>query len=1076
MQKDDFILQTKLTPPKIRKRILHRQRLLNLLEDNLDRKFILICADAGYGKTTLLAQLCAELDNPSIFYHIDPSDNDLATFFNYITAGIQQHYADFGQRAKEILGQTRNMEILVGTFINEFVEKIRREFHIVLDDYHHLQQNKEIGKALDYLLRHLPVNLHLIISSRSTPPLDLAYHSAKQELFRLENKHLQFSLKELQSLMEEVYGLNIPNTEIARIEKHSEGWITAIQLVLQKISASGEDKAKETLNGYVASGDEIFDYFARDVFESQPKEIREFLIKTSVLKYLNTKVCNYVLATKKSQKILSYLETEHIFVSRRKDNFEYHPLFQEFLHKMLDISHAGSQIRFLYRKAGRYFSKINDHYNAVSYFLLSANYDKAAKNLESTYYVLVSSGKLYTFLTLLDRLPRAILEKHPYLLLEKAKIFSFLGKWDEALRILSKTERIFKRQRNNQGLITTLDQIGFIYLVLMQPRRALQFEKKAYKLITPRNQILRAKILTSLGSINRALGKYTEAEDILKSALAISRRIKNTEIELRSLEGLARLYSEKTDFNAAKEVYAILLAKHGDKDRPFGFAGLCANAAALYIELFDFTRAEELINRAENLAHMFNDRRTLTYASGIRGKSYLYQNNYPKAIECYEETIMLNREPKEKLVDIYAKTDIIYAYVMTNEISRAKRELKKIETLISPHMPLPVLIDFCQIKGKIAMAERDFKSTEKNLCQALNIAEENRMLYRETAALFYLSQFYLKSDNERKAKNYIRRCFDIAQKNGYDFFLANEIKTNTKVFEYALNENINRDYVLTILETCDTPEAQRLYRKTSIEKVDYNLEVNLFGNLTIKDSNGMILNPKWKTRKAKSLFVYLIINQGRRILKDHIIEVFWPNKGPSKAIHSLHDHISFVRKALQEMLRKEYLAKNSIILKNQFYTLNNNINLKVDTQQFTELVKKADAMASVNRTRAATLYKMALDVYKGNFCPEIYEVWADEQRRHFCAGALRIAKKLGDFYYTNKDYPKSLHSYKNALEYDQCDETVHLDIMRCLCALGDKARVLRQYRELERILKQELDTSPSNETIRIYQELLQKSV
>ena len=113
MQKDDFILQTKLTPPKIRKRILRRQRLLNLLKANLDIMIILICADAGYGKTTLLAQLCTELDNPSIFYHIDPSDNDLATFFNYITAGIQQHYTDFGQRAKEILGQTRNMEILV---------------------------------------------------------------------------------------------------------------------------------------------------------------------------------------------------------------------------------------------------------------------------------------------------------------------------------------------------------------------------------------------------------------------------------------------------------------------------------------------------------------------------------------------------------------------------------------------------------------------------------------------------------------------------------------------------------------------------------------------------------------------------------------------------------------------------------------------------------------------------------------------------------------------------------------------------------------------------------------------------
>jgi LuxR family maltose regulon positive regulatory protein len=1109
MSKSDLVLQTKLIPPQVKGKILRRERLLKLLKENLDKKLILICADAGYGKTTLLAQLCAEFKYPFMFYDLDTSDNDLATFFNYIVAGIQKHIADFGHRTKGILGQTRNIEILVGTFINEFVEhsphpspdtssgqvlprkgrlaqnssplmgedkgggEIDRDFYIILDDYHHLQQNKEIGNALDYLLRHLPTNLHLIIASRSTPPLNLAYYYAKQELFNVDKEQLQFNLTEIQLLLKAVYGLNVPDREIERIERHSEGWITAIQLILQKIAATGEDKAKETLNGYVASGEEVFNYFARDVFENQPKDVREFLIKTSITEYLNPKICNYLLNIKLSKKTLSYLETEHIFVSRSRGNFKYHPLFRDFLFKTLQSFHTGNQIRLLHRKAGRYFSKIKDYFNAVNYFLISEDYEKAAKNLEGSYYNLTSTGEYYTFLMLVDRLPRVILDKHPDLLLEKSQILSFLGRWDEALNILVKARAIFQKQKNINGVITTLNQIGFVYLVLMQPRRALLFEKKAYKLLNHRDSILKARILNNLGNVNRALGRYAKAEDILKTALLISRKKKNTEIEIRSLEALARLYSEETDFSTATEVYSILLTKHENKNRPFGFASLCANGAALYIELFDFARAEKLINQAEKFAKVYNDRRTLMYISGIRGKFYLYQNAYSKAIECYERAIELNREPKEKLLNLYAMTDIIYTHVMMNEISRAKRALEKIEKFMSPHIPPPILIDFFLIKAKINLAEKNMHAAERNFYEALTVAEKYGLLYRVMCVLFYLSQFYMDANNERRAKYHLRKCLDIAEKKGYDFFLVNELQKKLKVFEYALNKNIKRNYLLTILETVETPEAQRLLKEMSVEKLEHDLEINFFGHLVIKDRNGKTLSPKWKTRKAKSLFAYLAVNQDKHILKDRIIETFWLNKGRREAIHSLHDHISFVRKVLQKIVKKEYLPKNIIIHRNQFYTLNKDLHLKIDTREFDELVKKADVFKKTNKAKAVIFYKMALDVYKDDFCPELYDEWVDEQRKYYCAEVLRISKTMAEYYYANKAYNKSLDLYRRALKFDQCDETLHRGIMRCLDALGDKSGVNRQYQVLEKALKKHMNTSPSPETVKVYEEILQ---
>jgi LuxR family maltose regulon positive regulatory protein len=350
-----LILQTKLQTPQLKRKILHRKRLLDELSDNLNKKLILVCADAGYGKTTLLVQLCQTLGKPFVFYELDVKDNDTATFFDYLVNGIRKYDMSFGKRVQSIIPQTRNSEIIIGTFVNEFIEKFKEHFYIILDDYHHLQQNKEIAKHLDYLLRHLPTNLHLIISSSATPPLPLPYYASKQELFTIEKDHLQFNLEELRILLRNIYKLRIPEQEIVRIAEHSAGWITAVQLILQKICAAGEDKTGETLNRYLASGEEVFNYFAQEVFKHLSKRIQEFLIQTSILEFFSSEICKSLFKMRQSKKIISSLENEHIFVSRLGEKFRYHPLFHEFLGKKLSDYYPGKTIAKLHLRAGNYF-------------------------------------------------------------------------------------------------------------------------------------------------------------------------------------------------------------------------------------------------------------------------------------------------------------------------------------------------------------------------------------------------------------------------------------------------------------------------------------------------------------------------------------------------------------------------------------------------------------------------------------------------------------------------------------------------------------------------------------------------
>lgn len=1068
----DLILATKLQPPQMKGKILRRQRLLNLLNQNLDKKLILICADAGYGKTTLLTQFCSEIEMPFMFYDLDASDNDIAAFFNYLVSGIQRHYPDFGQRTKSVIPQTRNIEIVVGTFINELVEKITRECYIILDDYHHLQQSKEICNALDYLLRHLPHNLHFIISSRSTPPLNLAYYLAKQELFKIEKEQLQFNMKEIQELLKEVYGLKVPDTEIERIEKHSEGWVTAIQLILQKISASGEEKAKETLNGYISSGEEVLNYFSREVFESQPKEIQNFLVKTSALEEMNAPLCNYLIGTENSNNILSWLETEHVFTTKIGDSdYRYHPLFRGFLNKRLEYTAPSVQVRRLYQKTGQYFSRKKDYLNAARYFLDSEYYDQAAKIL-SKHQFTMHPTTIHTFAELIDQIPPSIIDRYPELLLAKSKCLSYLGKWDDALQIAIKAKRTFRRCKDHKKLIGALQQIGFIYLVTMQPFKALMHARKAYVLANKRNYALKARIMILLGNIYRALAQYHDAENSLNKALSIARRLDDQDFKSEALKGLARLYSERTDFNAAVTMFTELFVMYGNQRQTLTYANLCANAAALYIEIYDFDKANELLDQAAKLVKLYNDKRTSIYLEGIRGKFYFYKGENLKALECYARTLKLNKEIEERLAEIYAKTDLLYIYLKMNKITDAKSLLRNVERLISNQTPPSILIDLSLVKGCISQKEKNVKLAEHNFRHALEIAVRSGLHFYEMKVYYLLARLHFEIDSIEKFDLSLKRCFEIAQERVHDFFLITEAKENWELFRTAMERDVNTGYLSRIFEKVDTAEARKLLHSVTTFEFACELEISLFGRVVIKNRHGDIVSPHWKTQKTKALFVYLIVNQGELLQKDHLLDILWPEKSLTKATHSLHDHISFVRRIFKSLLGPDFRSRDIIGFRNPFYSLTNDIRLKIDVCQFENLMKKAAPLEPADKDKAMEYYKNALDLYHGDFCPELYENWAEGKRSYYRVQVTTMLKKLAEYHYDRKNYEESVNLYKSALGYDNLDETVCRGIMRCLRALGDNVGVKKQYEEFEKLLKKDLNVLPSMETQKLYHELL----
>ena len=167
-----FILKTKLELPYSSKTLM-RSRLIRIISQNIDKKLILIYADAGYGKTTLISHIISELNINFIYFDPEPCDQDLATFINYLVTAIREQYSAFDLDQSKIITNASNPDILIGLFINECKNVIKNKLYLIIDNFHNIEQNASTVKAINYLIQHLPVNLRCIIASRSKPNIDL---------------------------------------------------------------------------------------------------------------------------------------------------------------------------------------------------------------------------------------------------------------------------------------------------------------------------------------------------------------------------------------------------------------------------------------------------------------------------------------------------------------------------------------------------------------------------------------------------------------------------------------------------------------------------------------------------------------------------------------------------------------------------------------------------------------------------------------------------------------------------------------------------------------------------------------
>ena len=527
------LIKTKFSAPQMRTGLVSRPRLLTLLAEGVSRTLTLICAPAGYGKTTMLAEWIASPDKvvdglpPEICWlSCDPNDNDPALFLNYLIAALKKNLSAPDNASFSVLSvfPLPPIQTVLSLLINDLADQ-KGAIMLVLDDYQFIT-NPVIQEGMAFFIDHLPANVHLVIITRSDPPIPFARLRVRGQLAEIRAEDLRFTIEETTCLLNQVmtFGLTVEN--VSQLDERTEGWAAGLQMA--GLALASQPDAALFVKNFSGSHRYILDYLVEEVLCHQPEDIQRFLLQTSILENLSGPLCDAVTAvpsgegSRSSQQILEYLERANLFLiplDSERTWYRYHHLFADLLRARLDQQDPKGA-RELHSRASRWYEQNQRSPEAIDHALAGSEIERASDLIEAQVPYRITHNGMQVLLGWIHRLPAEMALSRPWLCIAQAWSLMFTNKMDQAEPLLQAAERNIppetptELQNEWRGQIACLRASIFADLC-DETQRSIDLARLALAELSPANIVHRTYAKFLLGRMYFLRADFSQAVPIL---------------------------------------------------------------------------------------------------------------------------------------------------------------------------------------------------------------------------------------------------------------------------------------------------------------------------------------------------------------------------------------------------------------------------------------------------------------------------------------------------------------------------------------------------------------------------------
>ena len=648
-----MLLQTKFFKPTLRPTLITRQQLTTQLNARVGSgtngfavRLTLVSAPAGFGKTTLISAWLAQLpavhaqssNKQSAWLSLDESDNDPIRFLIYLTAALQTAVPEVGQTAVHLLQspQPPPLATILTLLINE-LSQTKTPLTLVLDDYHVITA-AAIHQALAFLLEHLPPQLHLILMTRSDPPLPLARLRAQGQIVEIRAHDLRFTVSEASQFFHQVMDLPLSDEETQALDERTEGWVAGLQLVA--LSLKGRLDRAARIADFTGSHRFIIDYLTEEVLNQQSDAVREFLLATSILERICGPLADALTRSTSGQATLEYLEQSNLFVTPLDDKrcwFRYHQLFADVLRQHLQQMRPDT-LPVLHGRAQVWLAQQGLMHEAVNHALAGHDYDQAAILIEGIHGYKWQTGEIQTVQDWLAAIPPASWQSHPRLWLVQAWADMTVGEFAQADEKLKGAEASLALLDEETAHIMRPELLAFraSYATLTQDPGAVELAQQALDVL-PTDYWMRGMLVVFLGAAYYAMGNLQAAVEVLLPATSspqASLAAQAHGIHLLAFTGMVLLARGNLQEAVVMVRRSIALAEPGGVPIPYvGTLMAYMSASLILYEKNELDEVETYLTRCWEQAVNFGSHEVQVFALSGLVRLSLVRDNLAAAVE-----------------------------------------------------------------------------------------------------------------------------------------------------------------------------------------------------------------------------------------------------------------------------------------------------------------------------------------------------------------------------------------------------------------------------------------------------------
>ncbi len=648
------LLEPKFHPPRLPPGLVARERLFAKMDAGLDGKLTLLCAPAGYGKTTLASQWLNERrahapSLPLVWIALDSRDNDLMRFWHSMIAGCQSLHPGLGAALLTQLSAglspsfaLPSLETVLTSFLNELARAACAGV-LVLEDYHLITEAR-IHETLAFFLDHTPASIHTIILTRSEPPLPLARWRAKGELCEVLAADLCFMPEEAARFFQQAR-LALPERfseqALLQLYERVEGWPAGLRLLALAFQGGIQRQGfEQALEHFTGNQRLLQEYFGTEVLNAQPAPVQDFLLRTSILRRLTSSLCDALVGRQDSKRLLEAVERAGLFLESLDGAdqwYRYHALFAEAMQAEARRRLGDDVVRSLYLSASEWYAQQKMFAEAIEAAFQAQDAERAASLIEAmldgTPNVIFGAQVFWRMLeshTLrrwLEQLPQELLNTRPLLCLWYAAVLTLVVILEQKPlspasamqldRVLQLAEDGWRREGNTSGLGEVL---AFRAMILKQPgamREAISYARQALELLSADAIETRIMSLWLVGVGEIQQGRLTNARQALLETRAYYEMQGVASIVRANTVWLAGLDYTQGELQQAAVAYHRLLVEAraaGDID---DICDALLGLAQISYEWNELSTAEQQAQEALELAQQLTNYELLVQATLI---------------------------------------------------------------------------------------------------------------------------------------------------------------------------------------------------------------------------------------------------------------------------------------------------------------------------------------------------------------------------------------------------------------------------------------------------------------------------